>query len=195
MAPEGLPADAPAPPPDRSRRVYAWWTAALTFLAALGVVCWLVVGPVLKVKHAIEACSTPSSCIISGEGEPLVTQLGGQERASQKLRLYLQASALFGNALGDAGSRESAAVLLGRCGKWGLAKAVPMLRSRDPRVRQDGALAMCAFFRRPSWWDIPLSGPEREKALAALDPETRRAAVDALSVLETVLGEVKRPNR
>ena len=78
---------------------------------------------------------------------------------------------------------------MGHCGKWGLARAIPMIESDDPGVRSNGILVLCAFFGRP-WHDIPLSGPENERILRGLDPETRVLATRALASLSPALDKI-----
>jgi hypothetical protein len=179
--------------PDRSKRIYVLWGVGFALLAALAAFCWLVVGPVMEVGRVIESYHIPSSCLMGGEGRLLIDELGGPERASRKLTLYLRVSALTGRDFG--GNRESAAVLMGHCGKWGLARAIPMLKSGNSQVLQDGVLAMCAFFGQQTWWDIPASGPGREKALGGLDPETRVLAEEALSALIVARDATERGGR
>lgn len=184
---EDAEAESPAAP-DRSRRIYVLWGAGFAFLAALAAFCWLVVGPVVEVGRVIGSYHIPSSCLIGGEGELLVEELGGPERASRKLALYLRASALTGRDFG--GSRESAAVLLGHCGKWGLVRIIPMLESKDGTVQDEGYIGMAGFFHAPVD-DVTTSDANREKALRDLDPEMRALATKALASLDAMLRNLR----
>jgi hypothetical protein len=84
----------------RSRRVCIYWGIALTLLVTVGLLCWLVVVPVMEVDEALQGCDLPT---LKGlhpppqEVERLRTQyqqaikeLGGPEQAERKLGLYMR---------------------------------------------------------------------------------------------------------
>jgi hypothetical protein len=109
----------------------------------------------------------------------LVEKLGGQERAARRLAIYLKVPAWAQRRAG--GCREQAAVLMGRCGKWGLMRIIPMLESTDEEERMCGYLGLCALFKATH----PTIGFRNPGVvLDGLDPETRELAVKALILLD-----------
>lgn len=79
-----------------SRRIYVYWGIALTLLLAAGLSCWAVVVPVLEVRRVVgsdglrRAVYDGDNVKLTPYARGLVLEtLGGRERASGKLRVYL----------------------------------------------------------------------------------------------------------
>ncbi len=53
---DGCPELAPPDQAGHHRRVCAWWAVGLGLLGALGLFCWLFLGPFLETRAALEEC-------------------------------------------------------------------------------------------------------------------------------------------
>ncbi len=97
------PAPSPTPP---AKRIYVMWGVALALLLALGLLCWLVVVPVLATQSILRSAHdnrvTP---------EEAVRRLGGPQRAAQRLEAYLALS----NHLVEGRYKPDAACLFEYC--------------------------------------------------------------------------------
>ena len=141
MAESSRPAALP-PAGDRSRRVYAWWGVGFAFLAALGLVCWLVVAPVLQAREAVRRWAGGTG----GSWVPVeIERLGGPDRAARSLSLYLRLPVRWAPMRGDA------VVMLGACAK-DTDSALPalerLLGDPDASIRQAAAEALAEFIER-----------------------------------------------
>jgi hypothetical protein len=82
-------------PVKRSRKLYVLWATALTLLLALGLVCWLVVVPVFRVRDTHEVIVKvdfpriqPPDDVFSPQ--EAIEALGGRQRAATRLKMYLR---------------------------------------------------------------------------------------------------------
>jgi hypothetical protein len=84
----------PRPAADGSRRIYVLWGVGLGLLAALALVCWLVVGPALATRRVVMLCAEKKIT-----EEEAVNRLGGPEQAPGRVLAYLHYfNRFFGNA-------------------------------------------------------------------------------------------------
>jgi HEAT repeat protein len=112
-------ADQAAKPVDRrDRRVLAWWGIGLGLLTVLGLVCWLVVAPVLEVRRELGSLYAPVVASAGPDEEKLpellkaaVKRLGGPGKALPKIRLYLRMPERV------APCKHLTFLLLGECGE------------------------------------------------------------------------------
>lgn len=77
----------------RDRHVLLWWGVGLGLLAALALVCWIVVRPCVEVRRAAGRCAAARGESVDDwwtQARQEVARLGGAERAAPKLRLYLK---------------------------------------------------------------------------------------------------------
>jgi hypothetical protein len=74
-------------PKPRSRRLYILWAIALTLLLCLALFCWLVVVPVWQVRNAVECAEF---VVTEEDGQRLVAELGGAERAARRLDSFIR---------------------------------------------------------------------------------------------------------
>ena len=70
----------PKPADDGSRRVYVWWGVGFSFLLVLGLLCGLVIGPLVQTWKVVASYSSEQL-----SAEEAVARLGGQEQAARKL--------------------------------------------------------------------------------------------------------------
>ena len=126
----------------RSKRIYIYWGIALSLLIAAGLLSWLVVVPVLQTRAVVNAFwmrnATLASRLVANDEEAAaaIEQLGGQERAVSRIKLYLRAPECM------AKRRLVATVLLGYCGDSALPVLEGLLRNEDGSVRQAAANAL-----------------------------------------------------
>ena len=111
-------------PPDRSRRVYAYWAAAMAFLALLGILCWFVGVPVLKTRAAVLRCAADRDLIPEE-----ITELGGSEVALARLRFYLRLPERL------APKRPTAVRMIAACGPDARPLLYELCRHEDDAVR------------------------------------------------------------
>jgi PBS lyase HEAT-like repeat len=108
--------------PPRSRRVYVLWTIALTLLISAGLLCWLVVVPVMQVRReltekvtivvSVLRSSNPSATrSFLSDPSASIERLGGPQKATRKIEMYLR---MPGNIAPD---KSWAILLLGSCGQ------------------------------------------------------------------------------
>ncbi|HOX08537.1 MAG TPA: hypothetical protein PK280_19230 [Planctomycetota bacterium] len=179
-----------APAPDRSRRVYVWWGVAFAFLALLGLCCLLVIGPVVEVHSVLKRREAHSRLTERAKAEPTIIALGGPEQAAHKLDRYLRMPAWVLQRLDryDPGEADTAATLLGHCGKPGLRRIIALLESSDPRLQHCGEAGVEGFLEGPyPFWGAWSTTTLRERALEGVDPETRRLADQAIHSLEDLM--------
>ncbi|HOW73064.1 MAG TPA: HEAT repeat domain-containing protein [Phycisphaerae bacterium] len=107
-----------------SRRIYVLWAIGFGLLLLLGLACWLVVAPVLRVKTlAAEIARTgtvPSNA---------VERLGGRKQAAGALTLYFRAPVRWSP------HRSEAVCLLSHCGPEMLPALRLALKSKDGSTR------------------------------------------------------------
>ena len=147
------PADPPAPPL-RTWRPMAAWTAAI--LLALGLIWFVaaVVVPVWQVRQAVLK-TRKNEYLDPALGLKLVEDLGGPAKAAPKLVLYIRMPKSI------APQCETAAMLLGSCGKAGALQAVELLSSPNLRGRISDACVLDAIWRM---------GPDGDVAVPAIVP-------------------------
>ena len=154
------------PPPDdrRDRRVYVWWGVGFGLLLALGLVCWLVVGPTLEARAVLRETLW--------DAKATVERLGGPGKAAYKISLYLRLPLEKSET-----ERRRAMLLLGRCGRPAVSTLIRELKEPGP----GGAQAEAARA-------LGLIGPEAQEAVEPLitclkgnSPDFRRAVADALA--------------
>ena len=151
---------------DRSRRMLVCYAVALALLGALGLFCWLVVGPALQAQRALAKFDKEHDYVDA------MRVLGGPVGALPKLRIYL------GLPRSVARYRHHAAWLLGQCGPNALPALEGCLSDKDAQVRAHAVWGV-GFVR----------GREREAAalaermLADPDPEVRGNAASTLGAL------------
>ena len=173
-------------PDDRSRRVYVWWGAGFAFLAALGLFCWLVVGPAVEVHRVAAAMPVQGYFPARQEAAAAVARLGGPERAARKISIYLRLPAkLTGGE--QSIPRWQASALLGCCGKPGL-KTILRLFSSSSEIRQAcgmwGLMTFTVYRRGEAAFGRGNVIENFREALGDPDPEVCRLAGDLLEVLK-----------
>ena len=147
------PALSPQEPAKRSKRLYVYWGAALALLVTLGLVCWLVVVPLMQVRKMAQSCAEDArffSMSAAYNYRDYIQQLGGESKAFNKLGLYLRAPKCLTE------HREVAAFLLGQCGE----PAVPLLTSLISDPDQE--------VREKTLWALQQVGPGAGEAVPAL---------------------------
>jgi len=124
--------DQPQPNP-RSRKIYVLWGIAISTLVALGLVCWLVVVPVLEVRSFVQ---DPGS-----SEKPMDELLGGEKRAAERLAAY----ARMPSWIVPQQDRWSSVLLLSNCGESGLRECGRLLSDEDPEMRKQGMAVILAM--------------------------------------------------
>jgi HEAT repeats len=154
-----------------SRRIYALWGAGIALLLALGLFCWLLVLPVLKVHTQLEATvKMRRRVFVFVDLGPAVERLGGSDRAANMLCLYLRLPDCL--TLHRAEAVEALAV----CKKPRTApQLTAALDHKDDKVKWLAALSLAhlAYKGRASAWP---SG-SREQALVSLTSRLRDKSV------------------
>jgi len=178
----------------------SYWGVALALLVAVGLVCWLVVVPVMHTRTAVARCRRNTDFI-----RREIEHLGGPEAAVDQLSLYVRlpeflaphrgtAVVMLGTCGGpaktavpllitllqeeDEGLRSNAAEALGRIGdRRAVEHLIKVLRNKEDPVRRDAATALGC-----------LGGPRATDALIAVlkgqDSSLRSYAAGALSKSE-----------
>ncbi len=180
-------APAPSGPVKRSKRMYVYWGIALTLLIAVGLVCWLVVVPVWRVRDVVDRCELQSGPVgdylVLDDARTSIRDLGGSSQAAHRLETYV--------ALPDwlAPHKAKAVRMLSLCGKHGLRGLRNSLALKDEEARLWAAVELLrhgedspevlALVKRASDQGGLLLSPEAGKVLAAyrwsrMPPETRR---------------------
>ncbi len=122
----------------RDRRIYVWWAVALGLLLLVGSFCWLVAGPFLRARAAVnETC-----CYVQGHEEwdgfidAEIQNLGGPREAAKGLWLYYVAPETI--------ARNKGAVhwMLERCGPDAVPYFERLLNHPNPDVRAAAAAAL-----------------------------------------------------
>jgi len=131
---EGTPALKPAPA-DGSRCVYVLWAVGLGLLLGLGLVCWLVVIPVLQVREALKRYSGIYD-ELPVDNPQEIERLGGPKEALRKLSLYLRLPRRM------ADHRAIAARMVSWCGQVAVPEAITLLKDQDDGVRSEAASAV-----------------------------------------------------
>jgi hypothetical protein len=208
-----VPAAKPTEPTGRadgSRRIYVLWGLGLAFLLALGLVCWLLLLPVLQVRRALHhviLLSGPYNPDTFIMPEEAVEELGGAARAAPKLAIYCRlpewavyrrdgalylltqcgepavpalGRILLSNA--EESERAFAAQALGKMGRSARAAVPALIESvrREEIGRYQGASYVSGYRGPFGRWDSP--GIEAIRALGQIGPE----ATPAVPVLGTM---------
>jgi hypothetical protein len=104
----------------RSKRMYVYWSGALTLLITVVLLCWLVVVPTWQVHRAVRECNSPPYA-----KQPAIKKLGGQEEAIRRLVSYSRLPNWI------APRRTQAVDLLNDCGPAGLRQLLLLASSED----------------------------------------------------------------
>jgi HEAT repeats len=160
-APPASPEPSPGGPPvetKRSRRVYVYWGIALTLLATVGLVCWLVVVPVWRVRKVVQLYAPPPAYDKTGTFlEEIGVNWGGRGSlelqpmpASTDIEAYLRMPRVV------AADKERAVCMLYECGESGVPVLVRTLESPEVRLRMAGV------------WTLRKLGSRAREAVPAL---------------------------
>ncbi len=172
------------PPADkkRSRRVYAYWGAALALLVLAALACWGFVAPVLRVRRLAGRVAS------SGKLPQGIADDGGEQECAAAVGLYLWLPARW------APHRRDAVWLLTRCGRHATPALRRALGDDDPGVRKAalhvahhlGGLAAEAVPEALAMADHPDAGVRDDLvsflgwALAACEGSGRRGGVTGI---------------
>jgi HEAT repeat protein len=172
-------------PAKRSRKLYVLWSIALTLLLALGLVCWLVVVPVWRVRsvlasHAVGRTFTRDA----------VDELGGKEMAVRRISLY------FNVPYTSRDNRMSGAAILGHCGPTAADPLTRALKDHDGKVRAQAAASLGMLGRSATDAVGPLTQVLREDLYSRARLYAARALGNiavadegAISALRKALGD------
>jgi hypothetical protein len=132
--------DVPARPDSggRARRIYVWWAVGFGLLLALGLFCWLLLGPYLQTRAVLkELRGAPRPTVLgcfAGEWDletmqAAIRRLGGEQRALCSLRLYARLPRRL------APEQAAAVHLLGYCGEAAVPSLLEIARRPDVQMR------------------------------------------------------------
>ncbi len=142
-------APAPSPgPAKRSRRLYVYWGIALALLLTLGLLCWLVVVPVLRAREVLIGSGIvtriPDGSPVNYGDSEIIRRLGGAEDSARSIGLYIWAAGLLRPGVDDIESdyRWAGVSVLESCGEPGWRVLESLHDDYDPLVRQRAAQAL-----------------------------------------------------
>ncbi len=158
-----------------SRRMYVYWAFALTFLATVGLFCWLVMVPVLEVRRFVSwrlRILDYSSYVEEGRA------LGTPTEVLKKIRLYMKMPDFL------APGKEHAAILCLISPDEGIRELGHLLDHRSRRVR-DQVLEMLAV--------LHVEGHEEAgsilKAISVSDPDPRARKLASMYLGDPSIGD------
>jgi len=164
------PSDQPAKPVDhRDRGVYIWWGVGLGVLGILGLACWLLLAPFLRVKAAVDRLAREDvkpKINPHYDAPAAVNDLGGIEPALRQVTFYMHLPGRI------APNRWLAVRILDACGAKAFPHLVGALRADDSNVRTEAACALSKYGVR--------AVPALVRALG--DPEPSVVVYSALSL-------------
>jgi len=164
-------APAPSPgPAKRSKRLYVYWGIALTLLVTVGLVCWLIVAPVLRVHSAIRATQG-----LKIPQDAAIANLGGPERAVQELDLYIRMPGISRD------DKHSAVNLLGHCGQ-------PAVKSLTRYLKHEDYYMMVGAINA-----LGRIGPDAAEAAPALAPFRDHNDSDVMIAADRAIMKICRP--
>jgi hypothetical protein len=158
----------------RSRKIYVLWGIALTLLLVVGLFCWTVVMPVPGARAAVEEVHSKRRYKgkdqyewPEGEVKKQIAGLGGPEKASRALGLYISVplkGAKHKNSKHPK-RKDTAFRMLTECGEPAWPVVCGVLGNRDPEMR---ILAACFLSdntkavgdAQPVLWTLLLNDPD-----------------------------------
>jgi HEAT repeats len=154
----------------RSRRMYVLWAIALALLLSIGGFCWLVVVPVWQIRGAVARCKPDT---VDWEDRALVEieNLGGSERAVERLSMYLRCPEFA------APDQVGAVVMMAWCDEGATPALIGLLEDERVEIREAAAVSL-GRHRKPQ------ARHALVRALGDADWRVRFSAVVSLSRFE-----------
>jgi Tol biopolymer transport system component len=159
------------PPKLRFRKIYVLWGVALTLLLGLGLFCWLVVAPLVRVRSVTAVLLERQRVRQRFPVREFVEELGGPEKAAATLHLYARLPDRI------APRRRVAVHIMSACGEHAVPRFFDLIEQSDGKVQKQaiGQLGNVAA-NNPKVW------PRFIELLKDRDSKVREHTVSAIFI-------------